>query len=159
MVHWRRDYAKALDCVDHNKWWKILKEMWIPDYLTCLQRKLYAHQETTVTTLRGTNDWFKIGNKYNKAVYYHPIYLTYMQSTSCKMLSWIISWDQDCQKKYQQPQKCRWCHNNGRKWRGYKEPLDEDERGQWKSWLKTQQKTKIMASGPITSWQTDREKV
>jgi len=71
----------------------------------------------------------KLGKEYNKAVYYHPIYLTYMQRTSCKMLGWIISWDQDWQKKYQQPQKYRWCHTNGRKWRVYKEPLDEDERG------------------------------
>ena len=55
------DYAKAFDCVDHNKLWKILKEMGIPDHLTCLLRNLYAGQETTVRTGHGTTDCFQIG--------------------------------------------------------------------------------------------------
>ena len=55
------DYAKAFDCVDHNKLWKILEEMGIPDHLTCLLRNLYAGQETTVRTGHGTTDWFQIG--------------------------------------------------------------------------------------------------
>ena len=55
------DYTKAFDCVDHNKLWKILKEMGIPDYLTCLLRNLYAGQEATVRTGHGTTDWFQIG--------------------------------------------------------------------------------------------------
>ena len=55
------DYAKAFDCVDHNKLWKILKEMGIPDHLTCLLRNLYAGQEGTVRTGHGTTDWFQIG--------------------------------------------------------------------------------------------------
>ena len=55
------DYAKAFDCVDHNKLWKILKVMGIPDHLTCLLRNLYAGQEATVRTGHGTTDWFKIG--------------------------------------------------------------------------------------------------
>ena len=54
------DYAKAFDCVDHNKLWKILREMGIPDHLTCLLRNLYAAQETTVKTGHGTTDWFQI---------------------------------------------------------------------------------------------------
>ena len=54
------DYAKAFDCVDHNKLWKILKEMGIPDHLTCLLRNLYAGQEATVRTGHGTTDWFQI---------------------------------------------------------------------------------------------------
>ena len=54
-------YAKAFDCVDHNKLWKILKEMGIPDHLTCLLRNLYAVQEATVKTRHGTTDWFQIG--------------------------------------------------------------------------------------------------
>ena len=54
------DYAKALDCVDHNKLWKILREMGIPDHLTCLLRNLYADQEATVRTGHGTTDWFQI---------------------------------------------------------------------------------------------------
>ena len=55
------DYAKAFDYVDHNKLWKILKEMWIPDHLPCLLRNLYAGQEATVRTGHGTTDWFQIG--------------------------------------------------------------------------------------------------
>ena len=55
------DYAKAFDCVDHNKLWKILKEMGISDHLTCLLRNLYAGQEATVRTGHGTTDWFQIG--------------------------------------------------------------------------------------------------
>ena len=55
------DYAKAFDCVDHNKLWKILQEMRIPDNLTCLLRNLYADQEATVRTGHGTTDWFQIG--------------------------------------------------------------------------------------------------
>ena len=58
---WLIDYAKAFDCVDHNKLWKIPKEMGIPDHLTCLLRNLYAGQETTVRTRHGTMDWFQIG--------------------------------------------------------------------------------------------------
>ena len=70
------DYAKAFDCVDHKKLWKILKEMGIPDHLTCLLRNLYAVQEATVRTGHGTTDWFQIGKEYVKTVYCHPAYLT-----------------------------------------------------------------------------------
>ena len=55
------DYAKAFDCVDHNKLWKILREMGIPDHLACLLRNLYAGQQATVRTGHGTTDWFQIG--------------------------------------------------------------------------------------------------
>ena len=57
------DYAKAFDCVDHNKLWKVLKEMGIPDHLICLLRNLYAGQEATVRTGHGTTDWFQIGKR------------------------------------------------------------------------------------------------
>ena len=56
------DYAKAFDCVDHNKVWETLQEMGMPDHLTCLLRNLYADQEATVRTGHGTTDWFHIGN-------------------------------------------------------------------------------------------------
>ena len=72
------DYTKTFYCVDHNKLQKIIKEIGIPDHLTCLQ---YAGQEATVTTGPGTTDWFQLGKEYIKAVYCHPAYLTYMQST------------------------------------------------------------------------------
>ena len=65
------DYAKAFDCVDHNKLWKILKAMGIPDHLTCLLRNLYAGQETKVRTGHGTTDWFQYGKEYVK-----PLYIT-----------------------------------------------------------------------------------
>ena len=65
------DYAKAFDCVDHNKLWNILKEMGIPDHMTCLLRNLYPGQEATVRTRHGTMDGFKLGKEYVKAVYCH----------------------------------------------------------------------------------------
>ena len=83
------DYAKAIDSVEYNKLWKILQEMGIPDHLTCLLRNLYASQEAMVRTGHGKTDWFQIGKGVCETVYYHPAYLTYMQSTSCKMLGWM----------------------------------------------------------------------
>ena len=79
------DYAKAFDCVDHNKQWKILKEMGIPDHLTCLLRNLSAGQEETELGMEQLTR-SKSGKEYIKAAYCHPAYLTYMQSTSCEML-------------------------------------------------------------------------
>ena len=75
------DYAKAFDWVDHNKLWKILKEMGIPDHLTCFLRNLYVGQEATVRIGHGTTG-SKSGKKYVKAVYCHPAYLTHVQRTS-----------------------------------------------------------------------------
>ena len=83
------DYTKALDCVDHNKLWKILQDKGIPDHLTCLLGNLYAGQETTDRTGHGTTDWFQIGKGVHQGSILHPVYLTYMQSTSCEMPSWI----------------------------------------------------------------------
>ena len=76
------DPAKAFEYVDLKKLWKILKEMGIPDLLTCFLRNLYAGQEATVRTRHGTTYWFKIGKGLNQAIYCYPSYLTYMQSTS-----------------------------------------------------------------------------
>ena len=66
------DYAKAFDCVDHNKLWKILQEMGIPDHLTCLLRSLYAGQEATVRTGHGTTDWFLIGKEIHQGCILSP---------------------------------------------------------------------------------------
>ena len=82
------DYAKAFDCVDHNKLWEIIKLMGIPDHLTCLLRNLYAGQEATVRTGHGTG-WFQIGKGVCQGCICHPAYLTYIQSTSYKMLGWM----------------------------------------------------------------------
>ena len=83
------DYAKAFDCVDHNKLWKTVKKMGIPDHLTCLLRNLYAVRkqqlEPDMEQLTGS----KLGKEYIKAVYCHPVYLTRMQRISCEMPGWI----------------------------------------------------------------------
>ena len=68
------DYAKAFDCVDHNKLGKILQEMGIPDHLTCLLRNLYAGQEATVRTGHGTTDWFQIGKGVHQGCILTPAY-------------------------------------------------------------------------------------
>ena len=75
------EYAKAFDCVDHNKLWKILQEMGIPDHLTCLLRNLYAGQGATELDME-QQTVSKLGKEYVKAVCRHPAYLTSMQSTS-----------------------------------------------------------------------------
>ena len=66
------DYAKAFDCVDHNKLWKILQEMGIPAHLTCLLRNLYARQEAAVRTGHGTADWFQIGKRVRQGCILSP---------------------------------------------------------------------------------------
>ena len=89
------DYAKAFDCVDDNKLWKILKEMGIPDHLTCLLRNLYAGQEVTVRTGHRTTDWFQIGKGVRQGCTFCRVH-----HEKC----WAgrsISWNQDCQEKYQ----------------------------------------------------------
>ena len=85
------DYAKAFDCVDHNKLWETLKEVRIPEHLTCLLRYLYAVRKPQLELDMEQQTGFKQENEYIKAVYYHPAYLTYMQSksTSGEMLGWM----------------------------------------------------------------------
>ena len=69
------DYAKTFDCVSHSKLWKILKEMGIPDPLTCLLKNLYAVQEATVRTRHGTTDWFQIGKGVHQGCILSPCLL------------------------------------------------------------------------------------
>ena len=76
------DYAKAFNCVNYNKLWKILKEVGISDHLTCLLRNLYAGQEATVRTGHGTRNCFQIGKGVSQRCILSPAYLTYMQRTS-----------------------------------------------------------------------------
>ena len=76
------DYAKASDCVDHNKLWKILQEMGLPDHLSCLLRNLYEVKKQQLEPDMEQQPGSKLGKEYVKAVYCHPAYLTYMQSTS-----------------------------------------------------------------------------
>ena len=98
-----------------------------------------------------------LGKEYVKVVCCHSAYLTSRQSTSCKMLCWINhKLESRLPGEMSTAQVCGWHHSNGRKWRRTKEPPDEGERGEWRSWLKTQHsKPKIPVSGSITSWQTD----
>ena len=79
------DYDKAFDCVDHNKLWKMLKEMGIPDHLTCLLSNVYVVQEATVRTGHGTIEWFQIGKGVLQGCILYPACLTYMQSTLREM--------------------------------------------------------------------------
>ena len=90
------DYDKAFDCVDHNKLWKILKEMAIPDHLTCLFRNLYAGQEATVRTGHGTTDWFQIEKGVHQGCILSPclfnLYAEYIMQNARLHES---SWNQD----------------------------------------------------------------
>ena len=83
------DYAKAFDCVDHNKLWKILQEMGIPHHLTCLLRNLYAGQEAQLELDMEKWTVSKSGKEYVKAVYSQPAYLSYKKSTSWEMQDWM----------------------------------------------------------------------
>ena len=127
-------YSKAFSCVDHNNLWKILKEIGIPAILPasweiCMQVKKQQF-ETYMEQRTGS----KLGKKYNKAIYCHPIYLTYIQSTSHKMMVWLNhKLESRLWEKYQQPQIRRWYHSDGSQRRGTKEPLDKGEKGEWKN--------------------------
>ena len=133
------DYAKAFNCVDHHKLWKILKEMWIPDQLTCFLRNLYADQEATVRTGHGTAGWFQIGKGVRQGIYCHPAYLTYMQRTSWEMPGWMKhKLKPRFQGEISITSDMHMTPPSWQKERRTKEPLDESERGEWKSWLKVQ---------------------
>ena len=120
---------------DHNKLWKILKEMGIPDHMICLLRNLYASKEATVRTKYGTTDWFQIGKGVHQGLYCHLAYLNYMQITSCKMPGWMKPGVKIARRNIN---NFRYIDDiiyidhiyNGRKQRGNKEPLDESERGE-----------------------------
>ena len=83
------DYAKASDCVDDNKLWKILKEMGIPDHVIYLLRSLYTGQDQQLKPDMEQQTGSKLAKEYVKTVYCHPAYLTYMQSTSWETLDWM----------------------------------------------------------------------
>ena len=88
--------------MDHKKLWKILEEMGIPEHLTCLLRNLHAGRKQQLELDIEQQTGFKSGKVHVKAVYCHPVYLTYMQSTSCEMLDWMkLKLESDCGEKYQ----------------------------------------------------------
>ena len=136
---WFIGYDKAFDYVDYNKLLKIVQEMGIPDHLTCLLRNLYAGQEATVRTGHGTTDWFQIGKGVCQGCILSPwlfnFYAEYiMRNTGLEETQAEIK----IAGRNINNLRCRWHHCYGRKQRGTKEPLDEGERGEWKSWLKAQ---------------------
>ena len=133
------DYAKAFDCVDHKKLWKILQEMEIPDHLTCLLRNLYAGQEATVRTGHGTTEWFQIekgvcqGFKLSHCSI--NLYAEYIiRNVRVDEAQAVIK----IAGRNINNLICRWHHPYGRKQRRTEEPLNESKRGEWKSWLKAQ---------------------
>ena len=133
------DYAKAFDCVDHNKLWKALKDTGIPDYLTCLLRNLYVSEEATVRTLYGTTDQFKIKKGVLQSSLL-PSCLFNLYAERIMRNAGLYELQAGIKtggRNISKLQICGWYHSNGRKWRGTKEPLDEDEGGEWKSQLKT----------------------
>ena len=156
------DYAKAFDYVDHHKLWKILKEMDILDYLICLLRNLYAGQEATVRTGRGTADWFQIGKGVRQGCILSPcLFNVYAE--------YIIQ-NAGLDKAQSGIKISRRNINNLRYADGttlmaeieqeLKSLLMKVKKESEKAGLKHNiQKTKIMASGPITSWKIDGETV
>ena len=156
------DHAKAFNCVVHNKLWKILKEMGIPDDLTCLLRNLYAGQEATVRTGHGTTDWFQIGKGVHQSCILSPcllnLYAEYiMRNTGLEDAQAGIKIaqrninnlryedDATLMAECEEDLKCLWV-----------KVKEESEKAGLKLNI---QKTKIMASGHITSWDIDGETV
>ena len=155
-------YAKAFDCVDHNKLWKILKEMGIPDHLTCLLRNLYAGQEATVRTGHGTTDWFQIGKGECQGCILSPglfnLYAEYIMRNAgleetqagIKIAGRNINnlrYTDDSSLMAESEEEL-------------KSLLMKVKEESEKAGLKLNiQKTKIMASSPITSWEIDGETV
>ena len=154
------DYAKAFDCVDHNKLWKILKEMGIQDHLTCLLRNLYSGQEATVRTGHGTTDWFQIGKGVHQGcILSHCLFKLYaeyiMRNTGLEETQAGI--------------KITGRNINNLRYAKDTTPVAESEEEPKSILMKVKvesekvglklsiQKTKIMASGPITSWRIDGE--
>ena len=154
------DYAKAFDCMDHNKLWKILKEMGIPDHLTCLLRNLYAGQEATVKTGHGTTDWFHIG----KGVRQDCIFSLCLFNLYAEYIMRNAGLDEA-----QAGIKFAGRSFNNLRYADDTTLMAESEEELKSLLMKVKeesekvglnlniQKTKIMASGPITSWKIDGE--
>ena len=152
-------YTKAFDCVDHNKLWKILQDIGIPDHLTCLLRNLHAGQEATVRTGHGTTDWFKVGKEVCQGCILSPC-LFNLYAESIMQNVWLNESQAGINNAGRNINNLRWYHSNGRKWRGTKGPLDELKEETEKADLQLNiQKTKTMASGRIISWKVEGEKM
>ena len=154
------DYAKAFDCVDHNKLWKILQEMRIPDYLTCLLRNLYAGQEATVRTEDGITDWFQTGKGVRQGCNLSPclfnLYAEYIMQNARldeAQAGIKIAWRNINNLRFADDTTLR-----AESEEELKSLLMKVKEESEKAGLKLNiQKLIIMASGPITSWQIDGE--
>ena len=152
----------AFDCVDHNKLWKILKEMGIPDHLTCLLRNLYAGQEATVRTGHGTTDWFQIGKGVRQGCILSPclfnFYAEYiMRNTGLEEAQAGIKIAGRNINNLRYADDTTLMAESDEELKSLLMKVKEESE---KVGLKLNiQKTKIMASGPITSWEIDGEKV
>ena len=154
------DYAKAFDCVDHNKLWKILKEMGIPDLLTCLLRNLHAGQEATVRTGHGTTDWFQIGKGVRQGCILSPCLLNLYEEYIMRNAGL-----EEAQAKIKITRRkinnLRYADDTtlmAESEEELKSLLMEVEEETERVGLKLNiQKTRIMTSGPITSWQIDEK--
>ena len=150
------DYTKAFDCVDHNKLWKILKEVGVPDHLTCLLRNLYEGEEGTVRTRHGTTDWFQIGKGLCQGFILSPclfnLYAEYiMRHAGLDEVQTGIKFSgrNNNNLRYADDTTLMAGSEETRKSLLMKVKEKSEKTG-----LKLSiQKMKIMASGPITSWQ------
>ena len=156
------DYAKAFDCVDHNKLCKILREMGISDHLTCLLRNLYLGQEATVRTEHGTTDWFQIGKGVRQGCVLSPflfnLYAEYiMRSSGLEETQTGIKIIRRNINNLRYADDTTLMAESEEELKSLLMKVKEESE---KAGLKLNiQKTKIMASGPITSWQIDGETV
>ena len=156
------DYAKAFDCVDHNKLWKILKEMGIPNHLICLLRNLYAGQEETVRTGHGTTDWFQIGKGVCQGYILSPcLFNLYaediMRNTGLEEAQTGIKIARRNINNLRYADDITLMAENEEKLKSLlMEVIEESESLGLKLNI---QETKIMASGPSTSWEIDGETV
>ena len=155
------DYAKVFDCVDHNKLWKILKKMGIPDHLTCLLRNLYACQEATVRTGHGTTDWFQVGKGVCQGCILSAclfnVYAEYIMSNAGleEAQAGIKTAGRNINNLRYADDTTLMAEREELKSLLMKVKEESEKIG-----LKLNiQKTKIMASGPITSWEIDGETV
>ena len=154
------DYAKAFDCVGHKKLWKILKEMEIPDHLTCLLRKLYAGQEATVKTGHGITDWFQIGKGVREGYILSPCLFDFYAEYIMRNVR-LDEAQAGIKIARRNINNLRYADDTtlmAESEEELKSHLMKVEEESSKAGLKLNiQKTKIMASSPITSWQIDGE--
>ena len=156
------DYAKAFDCVDHNKLWKVLKEIGIPDHLTCLLKNLYAGQEATVRTGHGTTDWFQIGKGVPQGCIL-PLCLFNLHAEYIMRNAGLEEAQAGIKTAGRNMHNLRYADDTtlmAESEEELKSLLMKVKEESEKVGLKLHiQKTKIMTSGPITSWEIDGETV